>query len=110
MSEIKLTRDAKQMLDALYKSYKAKRESGKDKYDATSFPGCVELRDLLFPNQSPNDIFSTASELQNHGLIKLNENDDLFSELVLLNEGILYMEERFLRGIAGAIDAVAKLK
>lgn len=97
---MQLTKDADKLACTLYKEYLSKRKSGVSKSDAKYFESIVNL----LPDWHPDDIDETLSELKRAGFVKRYVSGDF----VLLDDLIIYMENRFKNGLTEVTDFITK--
>ena len=87
--EIQLTKDADKLICLIYNDYLNKREAGMSKSSAKAYAERADLR-----------------ELKSAGLVRSYS----YSGFALSDNGIVYMEKRFPRGISQVLDWLAKIK
>lgn len=102
MSDIILSKDADKTLCLIYKEYLSRRKNNLSK----SSSSCFESSSLekLFPDVNMEDFFCDLSELKKNNLIELY----LEGSFILNSNAIIYMENRFKKGLIEVTDFIAK--
>jgi len=108
--EIELTKDAEYMLCAIYKSYKDKRKSGIPKSDAKYIGNSEDIHKSLMSEWLFDDVDETCRELNRAGFVDCRYYDDTAHYVTLTDKAIIYMENRFVNGLTGVLDYMAKIK
>lgn len=99
---ITLTKDADYFICSIYKEYLSKIEQGKPKSNAKYFHnGVIEN---LVPKINSADIDDITKELKSAGLI----TKDIIGNIVLQPDAIIYMENRFKKGLIEVTDFISK--
>ncbi|MCI8288113.1 MAG: hypothetical protein HFH89_10730 [Lachnospiraceae bacterium] len=99
-----LTKDADMLACLIYKEYLSKRKSGESKANAKHFKNDFYLTYKKISVWSPDDIDETVNELKRASFVKKY----LDGSFVLLDDFIIYMENRFKNGFAEVTDFIAK--
>ena len=97
-----LRKEADAMICVLYKEYLARRKNGISHSDAIFLGDDVDLHAQFFSPIPLDDVTELLWSLHFSNLIHANCGDDRASDIVLTDDGIVYMEGRF----KGKIDAV----
>lgn len=104
--EIDLTKDADMLICLIYKDYLNKREAGMSKSSAKAYSSRSDFPESLTDHFSISDIRDTLRELKAAGLIRSYS----YSGFALSDKAIVYMENRFPRGVSQVLDWFAKIK
>lgn len=104
--DIVLTKDADKMICTIYKAYLERRKSGVSKNQAKYFGDFEVWRKQLFPEQDLQDVQATVCEMTKAFGIKPYYN----LGFVLNDEAIVYMENRFPKGIEQFLEIAGKVK
>ena len=104
--EIQLTKDADKLICLIYNDYLNKREAGMSKSSAKAYAERADLPKSLTEHFSLGDVRDTLRELKSTGLVRSYS----YSGFALSDNGIVYMEKRFPRGISQVLDWLAKIK
>lgn len=99
-----LTKDADKVICCIYKEYLEKRKSGMSKSEAKEFDGNFYLKVKALSKWNSADVSDTLQELHNKGLIKKN----VIGDFDLLDSAIIYMENRFKKGLNEITDFISK--
>ena len=97
-----LTKDADDLLCLIYEEYLLRLDSGQTRTQARSFDHTPETISRCFPAVR---LLDTLSELRGAGFIKKYLRDSFRLEPA----GIVYMEERFPRGLSQVLEWSAKI-
>jgi len=108
--EIRLTKDAEYMVCLLYKVYKERRKNGIPKSNAKRIEGSNYIRNELLKDWSIEDIDETLYELKRANFLTCHSADDMVYIAFLNDEAIIYMENRFVDGLTGVLEYMAKIK
>ncbi len=98
MDGVKLSRDASNLLLALYKAYKKERKRGDSKDEAKIFGGSLEIQQEILRGWSLIDINDACLELDREDLLLCVPGDDGIQIAFLTNRGIEFVENRFTYG------------
>ncbi len=100
-----LSKDADKLICLIYKEYLSRRKQGEIKRSARYFPKISKWPDsfLVFSN---SDLYDTLIELKRAGYIRCY----IDASFALEDAGIIYMEQRFPKGISQVLDWLGKLK
>ncbi|MGW8114263.1 hypothetical protein ACVS9P_03610 [Caproicibacterium sp. NSD3] len=110
MFEKPITKDANRMLCTLYKSYLEKRKTGTSKADAKYIGDYSNVQQQYFPNLLVEDVEETLCELWHNKFIFALNSDNHVREVTLTDDAIVYMENRFKKGLSEVIEAISALK
>lgn len=103
---VELTKDADRLICLIYKEFLSRRESGISKGIAKDFGDPERWPASFLQEMQREDISDTLPELKKVGIIKLYIN----SGFRLEDSGIIYMEQRFPKGVAQVLDWLGKVK
>lgn len=109
MDEIKLTKDADALVCVLYKTYLQRRKDGKTKREARDMGSSATVHEQLLPKWQFEDVDDTCRELSCKGLIDCLYADDVAWEVSLSDDGICYMQKRFVNGLASVLPHLESL-
>lgn len=99
-----LTKDAEKLICCIYKEYLEKHKSGIPKSKAKRF-GINFYQDIKSLSKwSSEDISDTLQELHQNGYIK----QDISGGFFLLDSAVVYMENRFKKGLEEITDFISK--
>lgn len=101
---MELTKDSDKLACIVYREYLGKRKTGESKSSAKLFAHNFYSSIKTLSNWHPDDIDETLDELTRIGFIK-KYTDGGF---VLLDDFIIYMENRFKNGFMEVTDFIAK--
>ncbi len=110
MDKVNLTKDADALLCALYKEYLQKRKDGTPKDTAKILGSADEIQKKIVPEWNLGDVEGTLRELEEAGMISVFDADNTVYFSQLINEGIIYMENRFKNGLSDLLDYLQKVK
>lgn len=99
MFEKNITKDSYKMLCLIYEEFLHRRDT-MSKQEAALFD-C--LPDIVFEHINKQDCYSCLNELKDNDLIKLYVDDSF----LLNNSAIVYMENRFKKGISEVINFIS---
>lgn len=99
-----LTKDADKVICCIYKEYLEKRKSGMSKSEAKEFNGNFYRNIKPLSKWNSADISDTLQELHKKELIKKN----VIGDFILLDSAIIYMENRFKKGLEEITDFISK--
>lgn len=102
---IELTKDADTMICCIYKSFLQLRKSGIPKPSARRFEKNFFEEDTKLSSWSHEDIKETLLEIGRSGLVKIY----IGGNFDLTDAGIIYMENRFKKGLTEVVDFLSKL-
>lgn len=108
--DIKLTRDADALICSLYKAYLQDVKQGADIDDAKLFGSSKTIKNNIIPNWSIGRIDEACRELDRNEFLTCLYAEDTVMETVLLSDAIVYMEQRFKRGIDELLDYLVKIR
>jgi len=101
---MKLTKDADKMICQIYKTFLELRKDGIPKSEARQFDENYFSTNKAFSSWAPSDCTETMLELDRVGLIKASVIDSF----ELTDDGIVYMENRFVNDIKEVTDFISK--
>lgn len=99
-----LTKDADILICCIYKEYLQRRKENIPKSQALAFDFNFYMSDKKLSKWLENDVKFTLAELSRKGYIKLW----LGCSFCLLDNAIIYMENRFKDGIIEVTDFISK--
>jgi hypothetical protein len=102
---IELTKDTDKALCMMYKMFLDSRKSGESRRKSKDFSS-QERWDIVFAEQSREDAADILRELKRIGFVHIY----LDLKFVLEDSAIIYMENRFPRGVADVLDWLGKIK
>lgn len=105
-----VSNDAAKSLYILYREYLNRRSRGTDKIDALRFGSSSNIRNDFLSECSISDVDSICHELKCAGFMDCRSYDNHVMFSSLTSEAIVYMENRFKKGISEVIDAISKLR
>lgn len=106
--DIKLSKDADALICVLYKNYYQQRKDGVPKSEAKKFKSSYDIQMNLIPKWNPEDVDDTCRELDDKGLLYCFYAENIAWEVHLLDDGIIYMENRFNNDFAKLIEYMTK--
>ena len=92
---VELTRDAKDLLKALYNAYQDRIADGVKKDTAKYFSDAQAIYDTVYAQQDFDDLVETIRELSRAGMLSVSWYDNTAYCCRLTDEAIKYMENRF---------------
>lgn len=95
MLDVRLTQDADYLLCVLYDAYRQRCKNGISRYDAKFFGNSESIQEEYIQQWSTDDIDEVARELFRQGMIECQFGDDTVCAIFLLDDGLVYMENRF---------------
>lgn len=101
---LELTKDADKVICYIYKEYLERRKHGISKSEAKEFDGNFYINVKALSNWSSADMSDTIQELHDKGFIKKN----VIGDFSLLNSTVIYMENRFKKGLEEITDFISK--
>ena len=107
---MELTKDAEKLICLLYKSYLQKRKSGMSKSQATCFGSSHDIHEQLCPELIFEDVDDTCRELSRAYLLNCLWADNIAYHVILSDNAIVYMENRFKNGLSEVLEFVDKIK
>lgn len=110
MSDVRISRDADALICVLYKEYMQRRKSGESKQKARNMGGSPEIHEKLLPKWSFEDVDETCREISRAGLVNCSWADNIAYIVVLSDDGIIYMENRFKDGLSSIIGHLETLR
>lgn len=110
MNNIKLTKDADALICLIYKYYLELHDIGFSKADAKILGSSEEILQNIIPEWTFNDVDDTLRELDRAGLLSILYAEDICYEVILNDEAIIYMENRFSKKINDIIKYIELIK
>lgn len=110
MNDILLTNDADFLLCILYDAYRQRRKNGMSIRNARLFGGSESVQQEFAQTWPTDDIDEAAWALARKGLVKTFNADNTIWGIVLCDDGIAYMEQRFGDKFDKLLDRIAKLR
>lgn len=110
MSETKLSRDADALICLIYKYYLESRNNGISKSNAKLLGSSEDINKNIAPMWSFDDIEDTCRELDRSNLLLIQYADDICYNVIINDEAIVYMENRFKDKIKNVLDYINKIK
>lgn len=110
MSEIKLSKDADYLICLIYKYYLELRDNGIPKSKAKILGSSEEINNNIIPEWSFDDVDDTCRELGKVNLLSIGYADDVCYHVLLNDEAIIHMENRFANKIKNLLDYIDKIK
>lgn len=107
---MELTKDAEKLICLLYKSYLQKRKSGISKSQATCFGSSHDIHEQLCPDLIFEDVDDTCRELSRADLLNCLWADNIAYHVILSDNAIVYMENRFKNGLSEVLEFIDKIK
>jgi hypothetical protein len=109
--EIKLTKDADNLIRLMYKAYLERRKNGIDKSQARYFGDADTIHKDICPNQNVNDVIENSLELIAAELLESTRYiSSVIGETSLSDVGIVFMESHFPRGLEQLLEFGKKIK
>lgn len=105
---VELTRDAKDLLKALYNAYQDRIADGVKKDTAKYFSDAQAIYDTVYAQQDPDDLVDTIRELCNAGMLSASWYDNTACCCRLTNEAVVYMENLYKHTVKDVATDVAK--
>lgn len=100
-----LTKDADKVICCVYKEYLERRKSGMSKSQAKEFDGNFYRNVKALSKWNSSDVSDTLQELHNKQYIKKN----IIGDFSLLDDAVVYMENRFKNGLSEVMDFISSL-
>lgn len=97
------------LLLELYHLYLLALDSGEDEFSARFAGSASHIRAAINSEESESAIAAHCWELARHGYLETSDAEDTVVDSVLTDEGIRFMEQRFPRGLADLLHALATL-
>ena len=107
---VELTRDAKDLLKALYNAYQDRIADGVKKDTAKYFSDARTIYNDVYAEQDLDDLVDTIRELSRAGMMSVSWYNNTACCCRLTDEAVDYMENSFKRIGKTIIDVVGKLK
>lgn len=100
-----LTKDADKVICCIYKEYLERRKSGMSKAESKEFDGNFYLNVKTLSKWNSADVSDTLQELHDKKYIKKN----ILGDFSLLDDSVVYMENRFKNGLSEVMDFISSL-
>lgn len=107
---VKLTKDADALFCLLYEKYCQKRKDGLDKFHAKMFSGAEEIQKTITSKWTLEDTNETCNELSRAGFLDCLYGDDIVQHCSISDDGIIYMENRFVNGLDSVLEYLSKIR
>ena len=104
-----LTKEQKKLLLLMYKEVLC-RQPALNFEDANIFADSDEIRDLFLPDKSSDYVSDLCWRLERKGYLYCTPGDDLANNIVLTDETIIYMENRFKNNVEKVLSFIGQLK
>ncbi len=101
---MEITKDAQKVIFCLYKIYLERRKAGISKSKAVEFEEDFYKDEKSLSKLDGETIYECLIELKNNSYIKM----DICGNITLLNSTIVYMENRFKKGLNEVVDFLTK--
>lgn len=108
MSDIQLTKDSEKLICSLYKNYLEQRKNGISKANAKCFGSSHNIHENIVPEWTFEDVDETCRELNRNSFLNVSYYDDICGIVILSDNAIVYMENRFKNGIKEVSDFISK--
>lgn len=99
-----ITKDSEKVICYIYKMYLERRKDGKSKADSRRFEEDFYASDKDLSKWHSDDISDCLLELSKNGYIKYYIGGDFD----ILDSTIVYMENRFKKGLSEVVDLISK--
>lgn len=99
-----LTKDADKMICCIYKTFLQRRKNGNSKSFARQFDENYFSTDKFLFSWHNDDLNDTLLEIARAGLVKIY----IGGNFELTDQGIIYMENRFINGLKEVSDLITK--
>ena len=99
-----LTKDADKMICCIYKTFLQRRKNGNSKSFARQFEENYFSTDKFLSSWHNDDLNDTLLEIARAGFVKIY----IGGNFELTDQGIIYMENRFINGLKEVSDFVTK--
>jgi len=103
-----LTKDADKLLVLMYRRFLEAKKSGMSRANAKHMGGSDQIRELLLPANSREDVDELCFELSDAGYLDCAPGDDTIYDSKLTNAAIVLLENRFKDGIIGVLEFLSK--
>ena len=107
--EYKLTNDADALICVLYKEYLQRRKHSINKAEAQTFRSSESIHKSHMSKWSYEDVDETCKELSREGLLNCGYADNVVLSSQLSDSAIVYMENRFKKGLSEILDYIDKI-
>ena len=108
IDNINLTKDSDFLICAIYKKYLENRKKGISKLDCKRVGTPHKVQKEIISKWSIADIDETCRELDRAGLLACSYGDNLILRSYLTDHAIIYMENRFKKGLNEISDFISK--
>ena len=100
MGKIRLSRQAEELLTALYRKYRSRIDANVDPFVAAVFGTASDIQRDALPNWAVSDIEASCYELEKAELLDCLCGDDTIQTAILNQNGINYAADRFRRNLS----------
>jgi len=104
-----ISNDCDALLCVLYREYLTRRSHGMPIEQASYFLDDVSIHENFMPLWSLDDISTICWRLVEHGLLFATPGDDMANNIMITEEGIIYMEGRFQGRIEKLLSRLGQL-
>lgn len=106
--EKQFTKDTDRFLCLLYKEYLKRKSDGKTKSEAKSFGSASAMKANFGLNDPVDDVADMCRELSRNDFMTCAYADNTVYKCWLDDNAIVYMENRFKKGLSEVADFVSK--
>jgi hypothetical protein len=106
----KLTKKADILMCLIYKKYKTDIKNGVSIDRAKYLGSSMDIQKTILPKWSCEDVDAVCCELGSIGFLDNFHADDIVYESNLTPAGIVFMENRFKKGLKEVLDYIGKIK
>ena len=110
MSNIQLSKDADYLICLIYKYYLELHDNGISKSQARFLGSSESINHNIIPEWSFDDVDDTCRELDRANLLSIMYADNICYKIILNDDAIIYMENRFKNGLSDLLDYFQKIK
>ncbi|NLT98361.1 MAG: hypothetical protein GXW96_09485 [Christensenellaceae bacterium] len=104
-----LSRDADALICVLYNSYLQRIKQGEKRSSAVLFGGSESIQSEI-PNWDTDRIDEACRELDRNNYLTCVYGDDVVVEAALTSDAIVYMEQRFKRGLDEVLGYIQTIR
>lgn len=109
MSDVKITKESEYVLTAMYKEFLDRYNQGVPR-DKCKIFGHQDNILKLVPDIPEQDIYGLLSELSQSKTINVSPGSNIFMYVSLNINGLIYMENKFGKDVAKAVNWLLKAK
>ena len=106
---MRISNDCDALLCVLYREYCTRRAHGVPISQASYFRDDSSIRENFMPLWPVDDVSDVCWRLVNHGLLFATPGDDKANNVMLTEEGIIYMESRFDGQLEKVLERLGQL-